>query len=468
MNVLLVGYGPNAIRNHLPFLRNNAINLAAIIELESQRNYLQSEVESFWCKPSLLFLDDKYKDDYVLPDETRNQFMQESIRLGITHVIINSEPKAHMMYMDLFVDLPVRILLEKPILAPNTLKEHTDVQRMMQQYNDMRIRLENGIAKDCQIMCQRRCNPAYDFIDETLRSVIEKYDIPVTGVSIDHCDGNWMMPHDLFYENHPYMYGYGKLFHSGYHFIDLFSRIIQTNSLHGNKAYDKMNIASSFITTHDEQSIITLEDYHRLFNSYEMPSYYSQSDLNPQMYAEFGDKNIVALVSLLNKQGRTLALARLGIAQLGFSRRGWINTKDNHYKGNGRIRHENVDIQVGPLMSIKVHSYQSSEVGNDFLEPHKTGGQAHFDIDIFRNSEMIGGRVYENFTVKDFWPKDGGDFHDLNSYSRYRFLEIFFSGKKIMNNAFGEHRLGMELMASLSHSLIEHRQGNFTTQTIYI
>ena len=38
-----------------------------------------------------------------------------------------------------------------------------------------------------------------------------------------------MMPHDYDIENHPYKYGYGKLFHSGYHFIDLLAEFVKLN-----------------------------------------------------------------------------------------------------------------------------------------------------------------------------------------------------------------------------------------------
>ena len=41
-----------------------------------------------------------------------------------------------------------------------------------------------------------------------------------------------------------------------------------------------------------------------------------------------------------------------------------------------------------------MHSYQSKEIKDrrDFAEEHECGGLEHFDIYIFRNSELIGGK----------------------------------------------------------------------------
>ena len=73
-----------------------------------------------------------------------------------------------------------------------------------------------------------------------------------------------------------------------------------------------------------------------------------------------------------------------------------IESRD-FYKKNGRIRHERINIQVGPLMNIQIHSYQSKEIKDrlDNKIEEQIGGLEHFDIDIYRNVDIIGGKPYE-------------------------------------------------------------------------
>ncbi|MDE5553457.1 MAG: hypothetical protein K2I67_02810 [Malacoplasma sp.] len=49
-----------------------------------------------------------------------------------------------------------------------------------------------------------------------------------------------------------------------------------------------------------------------------------------------------------NSYNLTITNVNLNLLHYGFSRRGWIETKD-FYKKNGRIRHERINIQVGTL-----------------------------------------------------------------------------------------------------------------------
>ena len=67
------------------------------------------------------------------------------------------------------------------------------------------------------------------------------------------------MPHDLLKENHPYKYGYGKLFHSGYHFIDLLSDLIKiNNNLCKTKAITNFNLYSNSFTPKDELGVFNI------------------------------------------------------------------------------------------------------------------------------------------------------------------------------------------------------------------
>lgn len=50
-------------------------------------------------------------------------------------------------------------------------------------------------------------------------------------------------------------------------------------------------------------------------------------------------------------------------------------------KGNGRVRHETLSLQMGPLMNIQVHSYQAYEIKerkNQSIDHQAHGGLEHF------------------------------------------------------------------------------------------
>ena len=80
------------------------------------------------------------------------------------------------------------------------------------------------------VQCQRRYHDGYLFIVDYLRKFIKDFGIPLTYIDILHGDGCWVLPNEFFErENHPYKYGYGKLMHSGYHFVDLLAWLLKLN-----------------------------------------------------------------------------------------------------------------------------------------------------------------------------------------------------------------------------------------------
>jgi len=212
------------------------------------------------------------------------------------------------------------------------------------------------------------------------------------------------MPHDLLKENHPYKYGYGKLFHSGYHFIDLLSDFIKinNNNLIGKKRITKGDVRSDCFTPNDEMAVFNIEDYKRIFAKQNIQEYYYQN-LNPK-FNKFGEKNYYGSLDFKNSHNQLLTHVNLNLLHYGFSRRAWIESKD-YYKTNGRIRHESITLHIVPLMNIQIHSYQSKEIKDrlDCASEEEVGGLEHFDIDIYRNVGVIGGKAFERIKLGDLY-----------------------------------------------------------------
>ena len=89
------------------------------------------------------------------------------------------------------------------------------------------------------------------------------------------------------------------------------------------------------------------------------------------------------------------------------------------YKSNGRVRHERLNVQVGPLMNIQVHSYQAYEVKDrEKMLNNNVGSVEHFDIYVFRNSELIGGKTFEMLDIATLSEKDKRYFNRYNEKAR--------------------------------------------------
>lgn len=161
-----------------------------------------------------------------------------------------------------------------------------------------------------------------------------------------------------------------------------------------------------------------------------------------------------------NGNGKTMTLGNLYISQIGFSRRAWINAHEDHYKNNGRVRHETVEIQIGPLMNIQVHSYQSKEMKDRTSDESQVGGLDHFDIYIFRNCEMIDGKPFEQIT-SEMLMRDNkdGKIRGLNEDSREDFIYNFFSDNPSKKGELIDHRLAIEILYNICVQEILYKNG---------
>ena len=295
-NVLLIGIGPHAKRIYINYLKTHRVNLKLVVELESNKDktieYLNQQG---FVKTKLLFLPDEYKDNKHLPRHIFIELKKICEELDINHIMISTEPKAHYMYIEFALQNNINVLTDKPITANREMFSKLGASEIKTDYYKL-LKLEKNSLTSCKVMCQRQYHRGYTYIKKILEETVIKYQIPITYIDIYHSDGNWEMPHDLLKENHPYKYGYGKLFHSGYHFIDLLSDLIKiNNNLCKTKAITNFNLYSNSFTPKDELGVFNIEDYKRIFNNQEIPDYYSKGNYN---FENFGEKNFYSLFEL--------------------------------------------------------------------------------------------------------------------------------------------------------------------------
>ncbi len=428
--VALVGLGPHAKRIYLNYLKSHKITLKVLIDLKSKekeaKKYLK---ENGFSRTKVISIPDTNKDSQYLPKNISSKLYKELKDLQVTHIIISTEPKGHNMYIDFALKNNINVLTDKPITVNKNMLNIRNIKKTRKQYYKL-LKLSEQSNCMCKVMCQRQYHKGYEYVKKLLEDVVIKYQVPITYIDIYHCDGNWEMLHDLDKENHPYKYGYGKLFHSGYHFIDLLSDFLKINNkLPDSKKIKNGEIYTNCFTPSDELAVFNIEDYKRLFKNQNIPDIYY--DYDKKNIDKYGEKNFYGMFKFTNKSQKTITNVNLNLLHYGFSRRGWIQSRD-YYKKNGRIRHERVNIQVGTLLNIQIHSYQSKEIKDrkkiSFEE--QAGGLEHFDIDIYRNVDIIGGKPFERIKLGDLYSAEKKkNFMGYNELSREQCLNHFFSGK---------------------------------------
>ena len=462
-NIALIGLGPHAKRSYLRVLQKNNNLPKLIIDLKSQEESIREYLAKNGIEAEIFSIPDENKDDEVLQEQIYKTLLDKVKELNISHALISTEPKAHFAYMKFFIENGINTLSDKPITAVKDMHKVESINKLKQQYNELvKLYEQHKDEISCKIMCQRRFHKGYEYILNLVEDTIKKYNIPITYLDIYHCDGKWMMPHDYDVENHPYKYGYGKMFHSGYHFVDMLAEFIKLNKFVSNdKKITDVDINTARVGLPDELTTMSREDILNLFKDQEIPEFYD-NEIDKSNYENYGEKDFHALMDFKNKDGRTITIANMDMLQTGFSRRAWIQTKPDMYKGNGRIRHESLNLQIGPLMNIQIHSYQSKEIQEreDFKKEQEVGGLENFDILVFRNSDLIGGEPFEEIHLGDLYQDvNEENFEGYNELAREEFIMDFINGGTNKSDLL-EHKLAMELLYRTSLELNKNMNKN--------
>ncbi|MFA5987057.1 MAG: Gfo/Idh/MocA family oxidoreductase [Candidatus Paceibacterota bacterium] len=461
-NYILVGLGPHAKRIYYPFLEKHQtthkINLKLIIDLKSQEEKITKYISGKNIKPEkILFIEDSVKNrmgktiDIAAKKELNNLVKN----CKIDGIIISTEPKAHKAYAIWAIKNNINILMDKPITAPVGLATKTSAaKKIYKDYTDLKNALDASQSK-FYVVCQRRSHEGYNFIKSYLEKFLAEHKVPISYVDINHADGAWNLPHEFDKENHPYKYGYGKLMHSGYHFVDLLAWISKINTAHSGTGPDSVNLYTARFAPNDFFHQIQKENYRNFFGREETENFFQSYD--PKKFDHFGELDAYALMQF-KKEGRVVTTASLNLQQNSFSRRGWFDLPEDTYKGNGRVRHERVNIQVSHLLNIQVHSYQSYEstkTNEQNIASGEIGGKDHFDIYIFRNTNIVGGQAFTKISLgKTINKKNKKDTYYLGHNEKARETTLLnFINNKDDDSELKHHEFTNQLLSNIYLSM---------------
>lgn len=453
-NVVIAGLGPHAKRIYIRVLKNNEIHPKLIIDLECSKGKVKEFLKEQGISCDLYFIPDKNKDLRRLSEEDKKNIAILLKKNCINKAIIATEPKAHVAYAEFFLQQKLPILMDKPVTAvENACFEDRLAQLIYKEYKHLRdLSVKNDVP--LVIQSQRRYHAGYIFIRELLKDIILKYGIPITHIDIYHCDGQWNMPMEyITRENHSFNHGYGKVLHSGYNFIDFMSWILILNNLLPDKKPD------SFTAVH--KTVKPQDQLFQLNNSYSKLFDKEVLELPEEHYSKMGELDSYSILQF-KRNNRVVTTANLDMLHSGFSRRAWPELAKDVYKGNGRVRHERINIQVGPILNIQVHSYQSYEIkdSNYSMKETEPGGLDHFDIYIFRNSDLIGGKPFERIRVSNRSRINRKTHMGHNEEAREKCTVDWLQGNESENDVL-KHKLSNLILSTLYRCSVKENTGKF-------
>lgn len=444
-NIMLIGLGPHAKRIYMNLFKKYEINPKIIVDLKNKKQDIEEFLEANDFKYTELYLlDNNERDKDELSEKVKKDLKEIVSNKNIKYAIITTEPKAHFAYAKFLLENDINILMDKPITAPrNVNNDITQTIKIKKEYDLLCDLYKKEKGKiNFKIQCQRRFHEGYIYVKNTLKEVVRQYNIPITYIDIYHNDGMWNMPNEFKErENHPYKYGYGKLFHSGYHFMDLLAWLLEINRECKGKEIDNAQMYASTNNPIDFFYVFNNYDYKRILRT----NRFEKELLEEDKYKNFGEIDFHANIDFKHKD-KLITNCSLNLMQSGFSRRAWYELPKDTYKGNGRVRHERLNVHIGPLMNVQVHSYQAYEIADrDKMPNNHVGSVEHFDIYVFRNSELIGGKVLETADIATLSEKDKKYFNGYNEKARENCFINFLLNIDDSSDLL-EHKVSIELI----------------------
>jgi hypothetical protein len=246
--------------------------------------------------------------------------------------------------------------------------------------------------------------------------------------------------------------------HSGYHFIDLLAWLSELNILLEHKKPDSVDLFVKRFGVYDFLHQLTATDYQKLFQTDKFTDCFHPARLEEAKI--LGELDVFILAQL--KRGEAVVTtASANLQQNSFCRRAWTEPSQDVYKGNGRVRHESLNIQVANLLNMQVHSYQAYEIGKKDVETTGAGHVDHFDVYIFRNCEVIGGQPLEKIRLGERGQHELDDPNCLGHNERAREVNLldFLVGRP-SSSPFTAHRLTNKLLSKIYECIVRENSGS--------
>ena len=408
-NVMVIGCGPHAKRIYLPLIKKYHekynTDLKLVVEIDKLKKETIKYLKDHDINSDTYFVAPNYNSEFKLAKKDYLNLQKLVKKYNINAVILSTDPLAHKTYINFALENGLHNLTDKPVTTQvNASTEPKQAIKIMEDYKELLKKYKETEIKypDLILSClsQRRYHPAVNRVKAELERIYERTNCPVTSIVCQHSDGQWRMPDEVInLDYHGYNGGIGKCSHSGYHFFDVMYWYTQIAK---NKKHNKIECYANFIRPNDWITQLNVEDYKKIFgNSYSNGKFNLTNEEFIEKTKGFGEIDAHVNISLM-KDDLKITNIHFSLLHNGFSKRSWVDARNNLYKGNGRIRHETHIVHQGPFQVIYYVSYQSDQIDNDSLKGSGLiGGELHSDVYIFRNSKALGVDLPE-FEVVQF------------------------------------------------------------------
>jgi len=476
INLLIIGVGPNADKTYLPAIQSlqkkTPVTVQAVVDITEAQSDVVKRLQNRGFDPNAIR--QYYSHGLTASGKLSAKDVTELDNLvaerSINAVIISTEPLSHKAYALWAMRKNLPVLMDKPITArKNTAHSLSAARGLYKDYLEILEAYQQSSAPVFSVAVQRRYHPGFQLVFEKLTEVRDTFNIPITAVQSLHADGQWRLPSEIMTQAyHPYDI-YGKVSHSGYHFLDVIAQLIKIS--YGSalsKEIDQLGVMTSFVEPRGLLNQLNQEDYARIFG----PAYHQASKLSSKelydAYEGFGEVDASSIIQLLHNK-TVVGNFSLSLLHNSFSRRSWLMPGKDLYKGNGRVKHEYHSIYQGPFQNIQIHSYQQNDTYDPSIENSEIGGGNHFDVYVFRNADITGSKPLEVYSIEDIVGKtsqvEAVSMHDQIKYSMAEEFFDFLLGripKTELVSSLDSHRLSALLMSLIyqAHSaqrLIRHR-----------
>ncbi len=468
-NLVIIGVWYYSKRLYIPHIFNNQkkfiVTTISWVDLLSQKE----KIESYLLEKGILNFDISYIED----TRKNDQLYVESIVVNhikknmINCMVISTEPLFHWVYSQIALKNNLSIILDKPITLE---KDMANISRksdnLITDYNDLCDKFRQntkGVSwVHFDVMVQRRHHKGYHLVKEKIDEIMDLFHCPITSMNAFSNDWQWRFPDEIINQNyHSYNEGYWKVWHSGFHIVDIVAFLLMSTSIWEKKIV-WWEVFSSGVFPEDVVSQFNFDDYENAFPGYSLREKYSESGFMKKV-KDFWEIDISSIITLKNSLWKQTLLS-INQWHNWLSCRSW-DTADwrDLYKWNGRIRQEHITIEQWPFQSIFIETFKSWNYWDQDSKQTMHWWENHFDIHIHRNKNMNEKwKSYEMVSWKELY----GRIDDSYNYKSSKdWIDLFFyninnkiSWEKSFSNIL-DFNLSIQMFSSIYKSLALKHEG---------
>jgi predicted dehydrogenase len=376
--------GPHARRAWAPTLRQlqaeRRVNVVLTVELADARPNTIDNLKDLYGEQVDVILTPHFTNCKMSPQfeaRLRNKLRQ----LQVDAVIVASDPLSHLAYLEVLIPTGVHVLVDKPIVAfEQVSNDSAQASRVLTEYGQLLDAASANADQLVAVAVQRRHHHGFQLVRELVVEAATNFGCPITFMLSSHADGQFRSPSEIeSLTYHGTREGYGKLFHSGMHMVDVQSVLMQAAAAAAGMHYTAFTAFAHAVRPGGFIKQIPAPTLEAIFG---------QKALDHDGFLGHGELDLAANTAF-ETDGEITTTALLDLAHNSVSGRAWVEANGDLYKGNGRQKHEHHMIRQGPFQTIYLNTCQTKHIHDvNTDDDFACGGNNHFDITVFRNHEV--------------------------------------------------------------------------------